>query len=507
MTCTEFSKYLDDYMINNLSDDLSDKMRAHIESCEKCRAEYEFAEKIAGHLHNMDKVEVSDNFLDKVNKRIDAQNYSDNKFHIRFNGLNGKLKKLIANRKFLTGAAAACLFVVIIAQINMPDISRKKSAEFSGTPIPEAASKPKKTSAPRSTADTNNTSNQLSFDELKSLAEQSQAEAEAKAAAEAAEKEKNDNENPFLNALKNGISPKNNAASDKSASDKDASSENSSGSSLSSLFQRAAGTNSSTSANTHEQNDAQTNDSDAKSQSDTAAFLAMAEKRKNTETTDTAAESADSSDPADSEKTAEQQTNPFLSMAKSNNSETAGTNKTGTTATAQESEVPESTKSSEAIENFKRIAANRAAATEANPSDTTDEASYAFNSAPVSNSQNKISGSSGDGIPAAAGGSSGRTSSSSGGGSGSSGGSGGSSGGGGGSAVIGSASKITLLVSDISAAGNILSKYSQTSDEAYYTVYRSDLSEIYDELSEKDIDFSISYKYETNSDTVIITLK
>lgn len=488
MTCTEFSKYLDDYMINNLSDDLSDKMRVHIESCEKCRAEYEFAEKIAGHLHNMDKARVSDDFLDKVNKCIDAQNYSDNKFHINFNSL--KLKKLIANRKFLTGAAAACLFAVIIAKINMPDISRKKSDDFSisENPVSESSAKPRKTSAPKPTDDNDNSSNHISFNDLRSLAEKQKAE-KAEKTEDTSEKEKS--ENSFLDALLNGRSSKNNAASDNDASF-GASSENSA-SSQPNMFQRSDISRTAPS-DTNAQANAQANDSDTKSRSDTNAFLAIAEKRRNAEaadTTDTTDGADNAADGGTAEKASEQQINIFSDKARSNSSEAAGTNQK---TAAPETAAPQSTNTSEMLNMFRQAAAN--------PKEAADEASYAVNSAPVSNSQNKVSDSSEDGIPAAAGGSSGRTSSSSGGGGG-----GGSSGGSGSSAVIGSVSKITLSVSDRSAAGDILSKYSQTSDGSYYTVYRSELSKIYDELSEKDIDYSISYKYENNSDTIIITLK
>ncbi|MCH5186545.1 MAG: zf-HC2 domain-containing protein [Oscillospiraceae bacterium] len=117
MNCTEFSGYLDDYIENSLPEDLSAQIAAHIAECDKCRKELEFARRINDVLHSMDKIEVSPDFLDKLNKRIDDEIISPE---------NKNIFKRFDFRVF-TGIAAAVIFAVIVSNTDLPDIGTSKN--------------------------------------------------------------------------------------------------------------------------------------------------------------------------------------------------------------------------------------------------------------------------------------------------------------------------------------------------------------------------------------------
>ncbi len=122
MNCEEFSKYLDDYMQNNLSDEMKADMEKHMASCDKCRSDFEFSKRITDSLHNMtDRISVSEKFLENLNNRIDSEESASE-------------KRFIPDWRIFTGLAAAIIFTVVVSNTDMPKIGEKNNVPQQNEP-------------------------------------------------------------------------------------------------------------------------------------------------------------------------------------------------------------------------------------------------------------------------------------------------------------------------------------------------------------------------------------
>lgn len=475
MTCIEFSKYLDDYITDNLSEDLTIQMREHINNCEKCHAEYEFSKKIINSLHNMDKIEVSDDFLDKLNKRIDTQNSSDKKL------LEFPVKKFFninsSGMKFLTGIAAAAIFIVVAAQIDMPDIG-KKSDEFS--PVQKSVSTGisgnSDNSEPAQTEEYSGSSDSEQY-QTSEIMENNTENAEQKTDNNSSEnitdtkKKTNITENTNDSSLSSNKSIQNDKDTNNTASVK----------SKSDIYLNPENKQKNTNEEKYSDTSKNTNETQTNVQIDTQ--------------TETSAENTadDGYDLASVPETTALENIPddniysrSVSLANPLSDDSEITNDDGFT----ESDLSENNSgdlNDKSLQNAPAPAALTSPTGSSLSSGSSDNsAKYNNGSSSDSSAYDSENNKSNSSRPYS-----------------------GSGGGGGGSSATSEkirTPQYTLSVSDISAAKKILKKYSQSSDGSNYTIYRTDLSKIYSALHDKNIDFNIDKNEDNNSDTIIIKL-
>jgi len=112
MNCDECLELTDKYIDNELSSDERTEIEKHISECESCRKEYEFAEGIMRAIHNMPEITPSADFLDKVNKRLDKELEKEKKNKI-YNWVKG-----------LTGIAAAMAIFAAVSNMDIPQIAK-----------------------------------------------------------------------------------------------------------------------------------------------------------------------------------------------------------------------------------------------------------------------------------------------------------------------------------------------------------------------------------------------
>ena len=107
MTCEKFAQMLDNY--ENLTNEEKSLMSEHAAQCETCRRELEFMRSIIDAVQTLPEMKVPDDFLENLNKRIDAEVKPVNRTgiagHIKYNW-----------QKY--SAFAACLVLVAVIGAN-----------------------------------------------------------------------------------------------------------------------------------------------------------------------------------------------------------------------------------------------------------------------------------------------------------------------------------------------------------------------------------------------------
>ena len=71
--CAEIAGLIDPYVDGDLSDDAARRVAAHVETCEECRAQHEFAQSLKRDLNAMPGVPCPDHVLDAVLAKIAPQ--------------------------------------------------------------------------------------------------------------------------------------------------------------------------------------------------------------------------------------------------------------------------------------------------------------------------------------------------------------------------------------------------------------------------------------------------
>lgn len=114
MNCSEFRALLDNYA--NLSEDDLKKLNSHADECAVCRAELEFFNSIMSTAASVSFPEPPQDFLDKVNKRIDSipHGFGRITYNIRVN-----------SKRY--AALAACLIVGVTVGVNYDTIRKHLS--------------------------------------------------------------------------------------------------------------------------------------------------------------------------------------------------------------------------------------------------------------------------------------------------------------------------------------------------------------------------------------------
>lgn len=96
--CSYFSQLIDSVLDNTVSDIEKAEFEKHICECSNCRNDYEFTKKLVASLHSLPPIDVPEDFLDNINKKIDM----------------GKRIRFLSNRKICSVVAAGLMLSVII---------------------------------------------------------------------------------------------------------------------------------------------------------------------------------------------------------------------------------------------------------------------------------------------------------------------------------------------------------------------------------------------------------
>lgn len=136
MDCNMFREMLDNY--ENLTEEEKLNMAEHTAVCEECREEFDFFMSIMNSVKTLPEMEVPDDFLENVNKRIDAEVKGD------------KIIRMIRKNWKQYSTVAACLIVAVVIGVNSDMLVSKMTPEDNGIVISEkkSSSVPEKTQMP-----------------------------------------------------------------------------------------------------------------------------------------------------------------------------------------------------------------------------------------------------------------------------------------------------------------------------------------------------------------------
>lgn len=112
MNCTNFRQHIDDYIDNNLSDAVRNEMHRHMTECGECKKELKDMQKIIECMNTMPEIPVPDDFLDKLNKRIDETTVTSS-------AVRGFNRRKIFNYRTYS-AAAACILLFVMVKADIP---------------------------------------------------------------------------------------------------------------------------------------------------------------------------------------------------------------------------------------------------------------------------------------------------------------------------------------------------------------------------------------------------
>lgn len=108
MTCEEFNRMLDNYESLTAQEKLL--MNEHAGECEKCRDELDFMLKIIKQLNTLPKMTAPDDFMDRLNERISAEDFEERRLKRMMNMLRRNYKRY--------STVAACLVLAVIVGVN-----------------------------------------------------------------------------------------------------------------------------------------------------------------------------------------------------------------------------------------------------------------------------------------------------------------------------------------------------------------------------------------------------
>ena len=114
--CDRFNKILDSMPYGNISEEDRSFLNSHAEICEKCSEELAFVSNIEKTLHTMPKLEVPDDFMSSLNKKLDLEEkIKKSSFDIENRKIFGSWKKY--------SALTACLLLAVLAKVDVWDVS------------------------------------------------------------------------------------------------------------------------------------------------------------------------------------------------------------------------------------------------------------------------------------------------------------------------------------------------------------------------------------------------
>lgn len=119
MDCNKFREHIDDFIDNDISNALKASMLAHSESCPECKKELEDMQKIIDCMNSLPAISVPDDFLAKLNERIDSENAM-----LKTQSHN-KYKKIFNYRTY--SALAACVLLFAIVKADIPNMLNKSN--------------------------------------------------------------------------------------------------------------------------------------------------------------------------------------------------------------------------------------------------------------------------------------------------------------------------------------------------------------------------------------------
>lgn len=173
MNCEEFRVMLDNYA--NLTDEEKLGLAAHADECPNCKAELDFLLSVINSVNTLPKIEPSADFLDRLNKRIDAEEKGGKKIWKAFKrysveysgiaaclllaaciGINGKI---LGDKMMYHDDGAAVAYEVThnnkaadeqkygTAQVPMPVVSASPEPAGSVAILPKVSAEPKASSS------------------------------------------------------------------------------------------------------------------------------------------------------------------------------------------------------------------------------------------------------------------------------------------------------------------------------------------------------------------------
>lgn len=110
MNCEDFYTYIDDFIDNILPDEINEQILSHINSCPQCKKEFDDRKKTVNILRSMPKIAPPEDFLARINNRIDNECIKPQK---------RDFKKIFNYRTY--SAAAACILCVVVIKV-MPEL-------------------------------------------------------------------------------------------------------------------------------------------------------------------------------------------------------------------------------------------------------------------------------------------------------------------------------------------------------------------------------------------------
>ncbi|HIT85171.1 MAG TPA: hypothetical protein IAA60_04595 [Candidatus Ornithomonoglobus intestinigallinarum] len=125
MDCENFHKKL--AMFENLSDEEKAELKAHAGSCAECSKEYEAYNNMLETVRSLPKLSAPDDFLAKLNERIDAEKPA----RVKPPGVWTHLRQ----HSYRYGAVAACLMLVAVIGINSGDLIGRMNGTDSELPV------------------------------------------------------------------------------------------------------------------------------------------------------------------------------------------------------------------------------------------------------------------------------------------------------------------------------------------------------------------------------------
>lgn len=154
MNCSSFRQYIDDYIDNDISNGIKHDMLKHAEKCPECQKELEDMQKLVKCINSMPEISVPDDFLAKLNQRIDSE-------HIPVKVAKSNIyKRIFNNRTYSVAAACVLLFALVKADIPsmLPYSNNYKSQSIESALSKDARTRQFTVPTPNTSADTLTTS-------------------------------------------------------------------------------------------------------------------------------------------------------------------------------------------------------------------------------------------------------------------------------------------------------------------------------------------------------------
>jgi len=121
MDCNKFREYIGSYVDNDITPDLKVSMDSHAKSCPSCKKELDNMHYIVDCMNSMSAIPVPDDFLSKLNKRIDSE------------GLILGAKTVPSYKKIFNyktySAVAACVLLFVMFKADIPGMMSQMNSD------------------------------------------------------------------------------------------------------------------------------------------------------------------------------------------------------------------------------------------------------------------------------------------------------------------------------------------------------------------------------------------